>query len=68
MGAVPKKKPSKTRARHRHTAWSNKFSLPHLQKCPNCGELKRLHRVCLACGMYNGMKVIDPKTMVKKVS
>lgn len=67
MGAVPKKKPSKTRQRHQHSAWRNKFALPSLQACPNCGEYKIPHRVCLACGMYNGRPVVEPKTVVKKV-
>ena len=67
MGAVPKKKPSISRQRHRHTAWQEKFTLPHLQACQNCDGLKQPHRVCLHCGMYNGRQVIDAKTVVKKV-
>lgn len=30
-----------------------------LGKCDNCGEMKRAHFVCEACGMYNGKKVLD---------
>jgi len=67
MAAVPKKKPSLTRQRHRHTAWQNRFSLPALQACPDCGELKQPHRVCKHCGMYNGKQVIEFTTTVKKV-
>lgn len=26
--------------------------------CPNCGELKRPHHVCGACGHYDGREVI----------
>jgi large subunit ribosomal protein L32 len=33
-------------------------------KCDNCGELKRRHNVCVSCGFYRGMKVVD---MIKKV-
>ena len=24
------------------------------EKCPNCGALKRRHRLCLSCGFYKG--------------
>ena len=68
MAAVPKKKPSKSAQRHQHTAWQKRFKLPALQTCPECGETKQLHRVCVTCGMYNGRQVIDPKTQVKKAS
>lgn len=26
-------------------------------ECPNCGELKRPHHVCGACGWYSGREV-----------
>ena len=26
-------------------------------ECPNCGELKRPHHVCGACGSYDGREV-----------
>jgi large subunit ribosomal protein L32 len=29
------------------------------QECPNCGELKRPHNLCSACGHYNGREVIS---------
>jgi len=28
-------------------------------ECSNCGELKRPHHVCGACGHYAGREVID---------
>ena len=28
---------------------------------PSCGELKRPHMLCNACGHYNGRQVIEPK-------
>jgi len=28
-------------------------------ECPNCGELKRPHHVCAACGYYDGREVMD---------
>ena len=27
-------------------------------ECSNCGELKRPHHVCEACGHYNGREVV----------
>lgn len=27
-------------------------------ECPNCGELKRPHHVCGACGHYGGREVV----------
>jgi len=29
-------------------------------ECPNCGELKRPHHVCGACGHYREREVIEP--------
>jgi len=31
---------------------------PQLVKCPQCGEYKRAHRLCTACGYYNGKQVV----------
>ena len=33
-------------------------------ECPNCGELKRPHHVCGACGHYDGREVVS---MVEEV-
>ena len=55
--AVPKRKTSKARRdKRRSNVW--KLSAPTLVKCPNCGEYKRPHRLCAACGQYNGREVI----------
>lgn len=49
--AVPKKKtsPSRRNMRRSHHALSGSA----YAECPNCGELKRPHHVCDACGQYN---------------
>ena len=32
-------------------------------ECPNCGELKRPHHVCEACGHYREREVFEPETI-----
>ena len=55
--AVPKRRVSKARRDNRRSnVW--RMNAPELQKCPNCGEYKRTHRVCANCGYYNGRQVI----------
>jgi len=55
--AVPKRKTSKSRRNMRRAHDSLKPSA-HAE-CQNCGELKRLHHVCGACGYYDGREVVD---------
>jgi len=54
--AVPKKKvsPSRRNMRRSHHA------LPRstYAECPDCGELKRPHHICKACGHYDGREVV----------
>ena len=55
--AVPKFKTSKQRkAKRRSSVW--RLDTPNLAACEKCGELKRSHRVCGACGFYNGRDVL----------
>lgn len=54
--AVPKRKKSKMRVRMRRG--HVKAELAQLQECPSCGATQRTHRVCSACGMYKGRKVL----------
>ena len=56
MGAVPKRKVSKARRDKRRT--HDALSLYHLVPCPDCGEMKRAHRVCPSCGKYNGRQIL----------
>ena len=55
--AVPKRKHSSARrGKRRSNVW--KLDPPALSKCPQCGEYKRPHRLCGACGFYNGREVV----------
>ena len=55
--AVPKSKVSKARKNKRRSShW--KLEVPGLVKCSKCGELHLPHRVCKACGNYNGREVV----------
>ena len=55
--AVPKKKvPKARRDKRRSSTW--KLMLPGMTKCPKCGEFVRNHRVCKACGYYDGKEVL----------
>ncbi|MBV9523461.1 MAG: 50S ribosomal protein L32 [Alphaproteobacteria bacterium] len=57
--AVPKKKVSKSRRnmRRAHHALAPINSV----ECPNCGESKRPHHLCAACGYYDGREVVAPR-------
>ena len=55
--AVPARKRSHARKRKtRPNVW--KLQAPALSICPECGEYKAPHKVCLNCGTYNGRQVI----------
>ena len=54
--AVPKRRTSTTRKLKRRT--HQKLTLPNLSECPNCGELRKNHHVCPACGYYGGKEVV----------
>jgi large subunit ribosomal protein L32 len=48
--AVPKKKKSAAKSKQ-HRAHNALTTMPSM-KCPKCGEKKRPHHVCAACGAY----------------
>ena len=69
MGALPKQKAPHARRGKRRRA----FELKHRENilpmvCANCKKLKLPHRACTNCGMYRGIRVLEPKTSVKRVS
>jgi large subunit ribosomal protein L32 len=54
--AVPKRKTSPSRRGMRRSHDALKVEAFH--ECSNCGELKRPHCLCNACGHYNGREVL----------
>ena len=55
--AVPRKKVSRARRDSRRS--HDRLKPGAYAECPNCGELKRPHHVCEACGFYDGREVVD---------
>lgn len=55
--AVPKRKVTRSKRdmRRAHDA----LSKASYAECSNCGELKRPHHVCAACGHYDGREVTE---------
>lgn len=56
MGALPKRKKSKSRAGNRLSHSASKP--PALDICPQCHSPKKPHHACPTCGTYNGREVI----------
>jgi large subunit ribosomal protein L32 len=56
--AVPKRKKSRSRTRHRKAQWM-RTSAPTVTTCPRCKSAMRPHVVCAACGYYAGRKVVE---------
>ncbi|MEM8740592.1 MAG: 50S ribosomal protein L32 [Pseudomonadota bacterium] len=50
-----RKTPSKRNMRRAHDA----LLAANPMECSNCGELKRPHHVCPACGHYDGRQVFS---------
>ena len=62
--AVPKRKVSQARRdTRRNNVW--KLDAPTIVACPNCGAYHLTHRVCKACGMYNGRQVLKSEEYKK---
>jgi large subunit ribosomal protein L32 len=57
--ANPRRKNSKARSRSRRANYYNRLSAPTTMECPNCGDVKMLHRACPNCGQYRGRQVVE---------
>ena len=55
--AVPRKKTTVSKRGHRRSHHALRPAA--YVECSNCGELKRPHHVCAACGHYDGREVVD---------
>lgn len=63
--AVPKGKVSKARRdKRRSSHW--KLVPPGIVACPKCGAYHLPHRVCKACGNYDGREVVKVSDDSKK--
>ena len=60
--AVPKRKTSKSKIRHRVASWARKHKVAFSRPCESCGEAAQPHRVCPACGTYKGRQVLTINT------
>lgn len=55
--AVPARRTSKAKKAKRRTHY--KLTIKGLNACSNCGEMRKSHHVCPACGQYDGKEVIS---------
>lgn len=56
--AVPKRKLSRSRTRHRKAQW-RRVAAPTYATCKRCKAPTRPHTVCAACGTYAGREVLE---------
>ncbi len=56
--AVPKRKKSRARTRHRKAQWL-RIEAPPRANCSHCGSPIRPHTVCEVCGYYAGRQVVS---------
>ncbi len=57
MGALPKRRISKTRQAHKRSRYL-KVKQAKMVPCPQCGSLRLAHTVCPGCGTYKGREIL----------
>lgn len=57
---VPKRRTGSTKKRMRRS--HHALDAPNVTECPDSGEAKLPHRVCLKSGFYKGRVVVKPET------
>lgn len=55
--AVPKRKTTKSKRNMRRS--HDALVGTQTQECPNCGEMKRAHHICSACGHYGDREILE---------
>jgi len=62
--ALQKRRRGPARTAQQRSAWMKKSgeNRPAVQACPNCKAPRIPHRVCMACGQYNGEAVLVIKS------
>ena len=59
--ALQKRRLGKSRVRNRRAQWMRRNgAAPLVSSCPNCGEPRLPHRVCMHCGQYGGEQIVEP--------
>jgi len=59
--AVPKRKKSRSRTRHRRSNWLAART-PAMATCGQCSSPLQPHTVCRVCGYYRGRRVLEVDT------
>ncbi|CAJ2511363.1 Uu.00g069880.m01.CDS01 [Anthostomella pinea] len=68
LRAVPKKKTSHMKKRHRQMAGKALQDVTNLNKCPACGKTKKMHTLCPTCmGQISGMLDRDFKAHITDI-
>lgn len=62
--AVPKGNTSKSKRDKRRT--HDKLKPVNIVECPRCHSKKIAHRVCLICGYYDNMQILNTEDKKKK--
>ena len=61
--AVPKRKKSRAKTRHRKAQYMKKLNYikAGLSICPQCDAIKKPHHICSNCGYYKDAQIITIK-------
>jgi large subunit ribosomal protein L32 len=58
--ALQKRRRGRHNVGNRRSSWLRRAGKkPLVQACPDCGEPRIPHRVCMSCGSYGGEKIIE---------
>ena len=62
--ALQKRRRGPARTGHQRSAWMRRSAAntPLVQPCTNCEAPRIPHRICMACGFYDGQAVMKGKS------